>query len=166
MIVSFSTLAAIAMRSVFEFFPMRPQPPLLANDEPVLLLAASCETVDVQRVESSAVEPFTELDKLGELTDGWDGDDAARPNDAAIWSAKANLAKLIHHGLQPDDVDADVLGGVGVVFIGRTNPEHRGWLACMNSGNNKLVLTDGADMVRTIKLDSDPVWAEIVTFLG
>jgi hypothetical protein len=76
-------------------------------------------------------DPMTKLTKIAALSEGWDREGAAPPDNEAIGRAARTVAWAWKQGFQVDDVDADVLGGVAV-FI-RTG-ERSVWISIMNGG--------------------------------
>jgi|GEM_PF-5282059 hypothetical protein len=56
------------------------------------------------------------LEELLELSDGWDGYEAPRPNKQAISQGRAALDLLCAAGYPPTDILPSAEGGVGLVF--------------------------------------------------
>mgnify|MGYP000697511651 CR=1 FL=1 len=76
-------------------------------------------------------------------------DYAGQPNAKAIQAAHGHIVAMAEAGLVPNDVDADVLGGVALTWD--TPPLRDGWsmwVACMNTGEVTLVISD-AERVRS-----------------
>lgn len=59
---------------------------------------------------------YTKIEELARLPDDWDGDGAPRPSDAAARSARGFLREAAAHGLSPDTILADVIGGITLTF--------------------------------------------------
>ncbi len=102
---------------------------------------------------------------LQQLEDGWDGEGAPRPSPQAIARAFNVVAWAEEAGLSVSDVDADVLGGVGVWIRGADRDDRVAWIACMNNGQDALVLSEGKT-VRAHAPWSIEAQAEVSTFLG
>jgi len=93
------------------------------------------------------VEDGARLAKLARLADDWDGEGAPAPSHAAIQRANGVLRWALESGLVATDVEADVLGGVGVVL--RAYPRTMSgsaWIACMNNGKDTIVLSRRTDV--------------------
>lgn len=105
------------------------------------------------------------IKELQRLPYDWDDEGAPPPSDLAAQEARDALEKLLGLGfdLGPEDVDADVLGGLGMYLMS----DHRlVWLAFRNSGAAHAILDDRArpDPPRSVGLDADG-YRQIEAFL-
>lgn len=83
------------------------------------------------------------LDELANLPADWNGADPAPvPNAAAIAAARACLAELSSLGVAYE-VDADVMGGVGIYLHAAPPSPHYVWLAFGNDGINTVIFGGG-----------------------
>lgn len=85
------------------------------------------------------------LEGLSRLHDDWDGEGAPKPSGEAITRAREILQAL--EGVAEVDaieVDADVLGGVGLLV--RPGRGRSVWIACMNNGKDTVVLSEGESL--------------------
>ena len=86
------------------------------------------------------------LSKLRGLPDDWDGEGAPKPNVESLSRAKEVIDWALDRALVIEDVDADVLGGVAVWLVSAAGSRRRAWIACMNDGQDTLVLQDGSEV--------------------
>jgi hypothetical protein len=128
-------------------------------DAAAVLLTPSAVTVNV-------LDP-TRLAKLFELEDDWDGEGAPKPSRPALQRADAVVRWAHESGLVMTDVDADVLGGVAVwLRADPMSPVRSAWIACMNNGQDTLVLSEARDVTGHAPWDaSDAAKATILDFL-
>lgn len=119
------------------------------------------EFMERMRAEKPYVEPsrkdvdrymsaLEDLDALYNLPEDWsvdlDGDVAPRPSVAALERARVFVFRMASVGLAPDDVDADVLGGVALGWCRPPlKPGWHAWLAIHNSGALVMIVTDGCE---------------------
>jgi hypothetical protein len=120
--------------------------------------------LDVAHVHVVKVARFAELSLL---QDDWDGEGAARPSIEAIRRASDATTWAHGAGLVVEDIDADVLGGVGLWVRAYA---HRGartvWIACMNNGQDTAVLSEGRSVVGHQRWDaSEATKASLGSFL-
>ncbi|HXX65571.1 MAG TPA: hypothetical protein VEK07_00200 [Polyangiaceae bacterium] len=86
----------------------------------------------------------TKLAELAQLEDNWDLEGAPCPNKHAIERADAAVTWAETHGLVVEDVEADVLGGVGVrLSVSPKLPRRSAWIALMNNAHDTVVKTEG-----------------------
>jgi hypothetical protein len=86
-----------------------------------------------------------ELEALAQLSDDWDAEGAPAPSAETLQAARVLVENAHRIGLPVLDIDADVLGGVGVWLS--WPPDHPDgqaerwtWLSCMNSGARTVTL--------------------------
>jgi hypothetical protein len=91
--------------------------------------------------------------ELKQLEDNWDGEGAPKPTDEAIRRAMSVLAWAESRQIKVLDVDADVLGGVGVRLRGSTGTTL--WIACMNSKKDTAVWSEGMRVKGHSPIESD-----------
>lgn len=84
--------------------------------------------------------PFVDLAALALLDDGWDGENAPAPSEDTILAAELVLTALMAQGVTPDDVDADVLGGVSIT-VWSERGERTAWFSILNGRDTTLTLT-------------------------
>lgn len=100
------------------------------------------------------------------LQEDFNPDDDEPPTEAARARASALVAEANGVGLHVDEVDSDVLGGMGLLFFGSKElADRRAWVACMNDGRTSYVLTDEDGNVFGINAGESP-WERIKQFLG
>lgn len=134
--------------------PVVPAVRLLAEARPKPAAADARHEAAVSRLEG-----------LSRLADGWDDDEAPRPSADALGRAREALDRAATHGLFPEEVDADVLGGVALWFAAEGDkPERRAWIACMNEGRTTFVLTVDDKPVDGGKL-TETAWHKLVAFV-
>jgi hypothetical protein len=112
------------------------------------------------------VENGERIARLSKLQDDWDGEGAAAPSLEAMRRANAAIHWALKSGFVVTDVDADVLGGVGVVV--RASPisaAGMAWIACMNDGSDTFVLSKGTEVCGHAAWDADRAKRTISDFL-
>lgn len=93
---------------------------------------------------STMFRRLTDLHALADLGDNWDGEGAPPPSAQAIATAHGHIVAMAEWGLVPDDVAADVLGGVALYWCEvPLKPGWTMWIACHNSGAVTCVISDG-----------------------
>lgn len=113
---------------------------------PALFSEEACQTLaDALRKLADDIEPESSkavrrLTALAHLEDNWDGEDAPKPAPDALRRAKEIATWAGAHRLAISEIDADVLGGVSVYLRG--NSGRKAWIACMNTGEDTVVLSD------------------------
>jgi hypothetical protein len=106
-----------------------------------------------------------QVSALQRLQDGWDGEGAPRPSPQAIARAFNVVTWAEDAGLRVSEIDADVLGGVAVWLKGERGDERAAWIACMNSGEDALVLSEGRTVHAHAPWNTD-AQLQVTTFLG
>jgi hypothetical protein len=80
-----------------------------------------------------------QLDKLKDLTFGWDSYDAEPPNDTSFAWARKVLVALMEFNFEPTKITASVEGGIGFIF---TRQDRYADIECLNSGALVAVMYD------------------------
>ena len=90
---------------------------------------------------------LADLNALESMQDGWDEDGAPAPSPAAIASARTFVSAASASIAHMYDVDADVLGGVALLFARRdsTGVRRRAWISLRNGGQVTMVTQAGGE---------------------
>jgi hypothetical protein len=92
------------------------------------------------------VEDGARFAKMAQLEDSWDGEGAPAPSRETIKRANEVVHWALETGLVTD-IEADVLGGVGVILRAYTKTvSGSAWVACMNNGLDTVVLSRGTEV--------------------
>jgi hypothetical protein len=110
------------------------------------------------------VDPIGRLSEIAKLPDGWDGDNAPRPDDAAVGQAMRLINWLRAEMVVISDVGPDVMGGVAIFAQGTTGDKDA-WFACMNGGAYSVVLSDSNGVSSSAML-GDTVREQALRFLN
>lgn len=102
--------------------------------------------------------------ELRNVRENWDGDGAPAPGRLAIENAAAAFLEAKAHGLDPDEVEPDVLGGVALRFFSKRLPRWV-WVSCLNNGSTSFVMSDDKN-VYSGPGDTPAMWSEARSFLG
>ena len=94
------------------------------------------------------------LEELGRLEDGWDGEGAPKPLPSTILRASTVVRWAHDRGITNLEIDADVLGGMAVTIFPPDSTDRKLWFSLLNSHEhqNVAVWTDG-DNVGSTRLD-------------
>lgn len=103
------------------------------------------------------------LKALHEVQADWDDEGAPAPAPTAIENAITAFLGAMDHGLDPDEVEPDVLGGVALRFFSRVS-RRQVWVSCLNNGSTSFIMADVSD-IRTGSGEVAPFWPEIAGFL-
>lgn len=94
------------------------------------------------------------LDSLGKLDADWDGEGAPAPSAWAMRSARDAFWDLSLSRLAPDEIEADVNGGVALLLYAAKSAR-RVWVRCPNEGEPKAVLHGDPELgARSIPLSA------------
>ena len=133
----------------------------------------NCATIDTATVVQvpcavsvNVLDP-TRLARLHGLADDWDEEGAPRPSRPALQRADSVIRWAHESGLVVTDVDADVLGGVGVWLRAHpVSPARSVWIACMNNGQDTIVMSEARAVTGHTRWDgSDSAKATVLDFL-
>ncbi len=83
---------------------------------------------------------------LAKMPDNWDQENAPAPTEQALKAAKDIITRLYDFNVRPDDLDADVMGGIAI-YISNKFGENM-WINCRNSGGVGYVITSKERAVR------------------
>jgi hypothetical protein len=104
------------------------------------------------------------LEFVSRLDDDWDGEGAPRPSPDAVARAANVLDWAEATGVEVDEVDGDVLGGVAIYLQPLWPRAPRIWIACMNTGSDTAVWSDASRVIRSSNVDAT-AWEELDRFL-
>ena len=124
-------------------------------------LFCNCECHSPANVQVISV-PNAEFDHLYAFAQNWDGEGADPPSAEAIDRARKIVGAGTSVGFKPQEVDADVLGGVAIWY---TVGAKRVWISCMNSRQSSFVLVDALGMTQSGSYDAETSWKTISAFL-
>ena len=100
----------------------------------------------------TAAECTAKIDKMAELTDGWDSYGAKAPNEVARTNAGLFCIAACAAGLEPDRVVPSSAAAVGVYF-GQDDDDREVWVEFYNRGTVVAAFTeDSSDDVRTVSV--------------
>ncbi len=87
-----------------------------------------------------------ELEKFSKLEENWDGWGADPPNELALLNTQKIINLGYLHGLQPNTIDADVLGGMGIVYH---NDKRNVWICLLNNGAISIISTNEVGLTKS-----------------
>ena len=102
--------------------------------------------------------------ELLDLKIGWDGEsDTPPPTILSIEIAKQIVCDGEKFNLFPEEIDADVIGGVAITY---SNNGKTIWISCLNKGyNGYIIYEEGKKIIESKKYAKDS-WSKILEKLG
>lgn len=124
--------------------------PWFVESQGVRVFVPSITSSSSAQFQIKIAELIARLDQLRTLDDGWDGDGAAAPSNAALTSARDALHQL---GRLPDEIDADAIGGIALWFY--SNCGRQVMIGIRNRGRVVVCTYSTADAIPNVAVARD-----------